>query len=88
MKKLLGIIVLSLLLSGNAYAERAKPIIKNSESIIFQVKTGTITDKMLSYQISTAKQHCKSFSYYLNSLKNAFWLLASAIILLILATVI
>ena len=62
MKKLLGIMVLGLLLSGNAYAERAKPIIKNSESIIFQVKTGTITDKMLSYQISTAKQHCKSFS--------------------------
>ena len=62
MKKLLSLIFISLLLSGNAYAERAKVVLKDSESIIFKVKTGPINEKMLSYQISTAKQHCKSLS--------------------------
>ena len=71
MKKLLGIIVLSLLLSGNAYAKSIKTVYKNSDSIIFKVKKGGSTNwgkdsseenVNLNYVTSTAKQHCKSVS--------------------------
>ena len=71
MKKILGVIFLSLLLSGNAYAKSIKIVSKNSDSIIFKVKKGMSTnwgadeskkDKNKSYVTSTAKQHCKSVS--------------------------
>ena len=44
MKKILGIIVLSLLLSGNAYAKSIKTVYKKSDSIIFKVKKGMSTN--------------------------------------------
>jgi hypothetical protein len=71
MKKILGIIVLSLFLSGNVYAKSIKIVSKNSDSIVFKVKKGMSTNwgvdesaknKNLNYVTSTAKQHCKSLS--------------------------
>jgi len=71
MKKLLVIVVLGLLLSGNAYAKKIKVVSKSPEFIIFKVgkgmadnwgKNSSEQNKNLSYVTSIAKKHCRSYS--------------------------
>ena len=74
MKKLLGIIVLGLLLSSNAYAKKyAEVIFQNDQSIVFKSKRGLFADssekwnRKVNQIMSISKMHCNRIN------KDAYW---------------
>jgi len=66
MKKILGIVVVSLLLSGNAYALSVKVEAKSSDYVVYSGKTRLLSDKKMHKDQEmmgpNAQQHCQTFN--------------------------
>ena len=62
MKKLLGIIVLGLLLSGNAYAKNVTILFSNEKEVALLSKQTPLSDKVYHRANAAGVEHCNVFS--------------------------
>ena len=64
MKKLLGILVLGLLLSGNAYAKNITILFSNEKEVALLSKQTPLSDKVYHRANAAGVEHCKKYKKY------------------------
>ena len=64
MKKLLGIVVLGLLLSGNAFAKNITILFSNEKEVALLSKQTPLSDKVYHRANAAGVEHCKKFKKY------------------------
>ncbi len=64
MKKILGIVVLSLLLSGNTYAKNITILFSNEKEVALLSKQTPLSDKVYHRANAAGVEHCKKYKKY------------------------
>ena len=64
MKKILGIVVLGLLLSGNVYSKNITILFSNENEVALLSKQTPLSDKVFFRANAAGAEHCKKFKKY------------------------